>query len=204
MAFQSFSSNLVPGDANESADMFVRDRQKGTTERVSVNAAGVEGNDNCWDCSISDDGRYVAFTSAATNLTPGDTSHERNDAFVYDRQTKTMKCISVSPTGKEGNNSSGSPSLSADGRYVAFLSFARNLVSAPDTNRWSDAFVRDLKTGKTWRVSLSAKGAQADEGIPYITMSGDGRWVAFETQATNLVPGEKKRANDIFVTNARR
>ena len=203
VAFQSEAANLLPGDTNKGADMFVRDRQMGTTERVSVSSSGVGGNNDCWDCSISADGRLVAFTSAATNLVKGDTSSQRNDVFVYDRETKTIERISVSPNGKEGNNSSGSPSLSADGRYVAFLSFARNLVSAPDTNRWPDAFVRDLETGKTWRVSLSAEGVQADEGIPYVTMSGDGRWVAFTTQATNLV-SEKIRMDDVFVTRAQR
>jgi Tol biopolymer transport system component len=82
----------------------------------------------------------VGFTSAATNLVPGDTSSQRNDAFVYDRQTKTMQRISVSRSGKEGNNSSGSTSISADGRYVAFLSFARNLVPG-DRNNTPDVFV---------------------------------------------------------------
>jgi Tol biopolymer transport system component len=202
VAFQSFATGLVPGDTNKSADMFVRDRKEATTERVSVSSAGVGGNDNCWDCSISADGRYVAFTSAATNLVSGDTSHQRNDVFVYDRQTKKIKRISVSPTGEEGNNSSGSPSLSSDGRYVAFLSFARNLVSG-DTNKLPDAFVRDLKTGRTWRVSLAAKGVQADEGTPGASISGDGRWVAFTSQATNLVR-EKIRMDDVFVTKAQR
>jgi Tol biopolymer transport system component len=204
VAFQSEATDLVPGDTNGVADIFVRDRERGITERVSVSDAGEEANSNSWDISVSADGRYVAFTSAATNLVPGDTSGQRNDAFVYDRQTKTVKRISVSPTGKEGNNSSGSPSLSADGRYVAFLSFARNLVSAPDTNGWCDVFVRDLETGKTQRVNLSADGAQARDGSPYVALSGDGRWVAFMSHANNLVPGDKNRTSDIFVAKAER
>ena len=146
----------------------------------------------------------MAFTSAATNLVPGDTSSLRNDVFVYDRQTKTVKRISVTQAGKEGNNSSGSPSLSADGRYVAFLSFARNLTSAPDTNGWCDVFVRDLETGKNQRVSVTADGTQVHDGSPYVALSGDGAWVAFMSHANTLVPGDKNRTSDIFVTKARR
>ncbi len=204
VAFQSHATNLVPGDTNGANDIFARDLDKGVTERVSVNGAGKQANNDSWDVSINADGRYVAFTSAATNLVQGDTSSQRNDVFVFDRQTKSAKRISVTEAGKEANNSSGSPSLSADGRYIAFLSFARNLVSAPDTSGWCDVFVRDLETGKNWRVSLTADGAQARDGSPYVALSGDGRWVAFMSHANTLVPGDRNRTSDIFVTKAQR
>jgi WD40-like Beta Propeller Repeat len=204
VAFQSEATNLVPGDTNRVADIFIRDLETDVTDRVSVDSAAKQANNDSWDISLSADGRYVAFTSAATNLVKGDTSSQRNDVFVHDRQTKTTTRISVSPSGKEANNSSGSPSLSADGRHLAFLSFARNLVSAPDTNGWCDVFYRDLETGDTWRVNLTAAGAQAKDGSPYVALSGDGLWVAFMSHANNLVPGDGNRTSDIFVTRAER
>jgi Tol biopolymer transport system component len=203
VVFQSSASNLVPGDTNGADDIFVHDREKGTTERVSVSKAGKGGNHSSYEGSISADGRYVAFMSSATNLVPGDTSSLRNDVFLYDRKQKTIQRVSISPTGREGNNTSGSPSISADGRYVAFLSHASNLVSG-DTNRMADVFVRDLKTGVTRRVSLNAKGEQADKESLMLDLSGDGRWVAFMSMATNLVPHDTNESDDIFVVKAER
>ena len=203
VVFDSRANNLVPGDTNKASDIFVRDRLKGITERVSVSKSGAQGNQSSYGGSISADGRYVCFDSDASNLVPGDTSSLRRDVFVYDGQTRTIKRVSVSPAGKEGANSSGSSCLSADGRYVVFRSYASNLVSG-DTNRKDDIFVRDLKTGTTRRVSLSAQGEQQDtEGIGG-TISADGRWVVFVSRAGNLVPGDTNEMEDIFVTKADR
>lgn len=203
VVFESRSTDLVPGDTNKASDIFVRDRRNGTTERVSVSKSGAQGNQSSYGGSISADGRYVSFDSDASNLVPGDTSSLRRDVFVYDRQTRTIRRASVSPAGKEGANSSGSSRLSADGRYVVFRSYASNLVPG-DTNRKDDIFVRDLKTGTTRRVSLSAEGEQQNTEGMGGTISADGRWVVFVSRASNLVPGDTNEMEDVFVTRADR
>jgi Tol biopolymer transport system component len=203
VAFESAASNLVPGDSNGVKDVFVRDLRNGTTRRVSVSGKGLQGNDFSDVPAISADGRYVAFESAAANLVPGDTN-DATDVFVHDLTSGTTRRVSVSTSGRQGNADSsvfGSPSISADGRYVAFESAASNLVSG-DTNRALDVFVHDMTTGRTTRVSVTTAGAQAGD---YSTVSGapvlssDGRYVAFFSAAPNLVRGDTNHANDVFV-----
>jgi Tol biopolymer transport system component len=203
VVFDSRATDLIPGDTNKASDIFARDRLKGITERVSLSKSGAQGNQSSYGGSISADGRYVCFDSDASNLVPGDTSSLRRDVFVYDRQTRTIKRVSVSPAGKEGANSSGSSYLSADGRYVVFRSYASNLVPG-DTSRKDDIFVRDLKTGTTRRVSLSAEGEQQNTEGTGGTISADGRWVVFVSRAGNLVPGDTNEMEDVFVTKADR
>ena len=145
MAFSSQANNLVAGESAILFDTFVRDRQTGTTTRVAVSSTGEQGNgDSPWHNmdappSISGDGRYVAFSSGADNLAVGDTNGAE-DMFVRDRQTGTTTRVSVSSTGEQGNGDSLSPSISEDGRYVAFLSKATNLV-AGDTNGYRAVIV---------------------------------------------------------------
>src|SRR5262249_31716922 len=127
------------------------------------------------------------FESDATNLVPGDTNGAR-DIFVRDRQAGTTERVSVASDGMEANGGSGSAAVSADGRFVAFDSVASNLVAA-DTNRVSDGFVHDRRTGATGRVSVAADGTQANRGsrgnlLPAI--SADARFVAFDSDANNL------------------
>ena len=121
VAFQSFATNLVPGDTNGCSDVFVRDRQTGETTRVSVSSAGAQGNYYSGEPAISPDGRFVAFVSDATNLVPGDTNGVA-DVFVHDRNTRRTQRVSISSAGFEGNARSGRPTISKDGRYVAFAS----------------------------------------------------------------------------------
>src|SRR5262249_38161986 len=129
VAYDSLASNLVPGDTNLHEDVFVHDRQTGTTERVSVDSSGAEGNDDSgiYGASISGDGRYVASWSNATNLVPGDTNG-CSDVFVRDRQLGTTQRVSVDSSGTQGNQACGYLAISVDGRYVAFASGASNLV----------------------------------------------------------------------------
>jgi Tol biopolymer transport system component len=199
VAFFSPATNLVAGDTNGLADIFVRDRLNSTTERVSVATGGAQSNSYSVSPAISADGRYVAFTSAASNLVAGDTNFQ-NDVFVHDRQTGTTERVSVATSGAEANNESNSPSISADGRYVAFLSYAGNLV-AGDTNGAADVFVRDRQNGTTERVSVSSSGAQGDIFMASYnpSISADGRYVAFNSEATNLVAGDTNGATDMFV-----
>ncbi|MEG4625606.1 hypothetical protein Q5691_15130 [Microcoleus sp. w1-18aA5] len=128
VVFGSPASNLVPGDTNASSDVFVRDTLANTTTRVSVDSAGNQGNNLSTEPSISANGRFVTFWSNATNLVPGDTNNT-NDIFVRDSLTDTTTRVSVDSAGNQGNKYSGNPSISADGRFVAFHSRATNLVS---------------------------------------------------------------------------
>ncbi len=197
VAFWSAATNLVPNDTNGVPDVFVRDRLTGTTQRISVSSNGDQADDESRDPSISADGRYVAFWSFATNLVPDDTNG-RADVFVYDRQTSTIVRASVDSNGNEGTNHSFFPSLSADGRYVAFESAASDLVP-DDADGVQDVFVRDLVAGTTERVSFGADGSQPDADCGLASISPDGRYVAFESTATNLVPGDGNGSRDVFV-----
>ncbi len=197
VAFWSPATNLVPGDTNSKEDVFVHDRQSGTTTRVSVDSLGVQGNGASLFPSISGDGRFVAFQSRATNLVPGDTNGW-SDVFVHDRQTGTTTRVSVDSSGVQGNLDSSFPSISGDGRFVAFYSFANNLVSG-DTNGRADVLVHDRQSGTTTRVSIDSSGIQGKSLSEHPSISGDGRFVAFESAATNLVPGDTNAKRDVFV-----
>jgi Tol biopolymer transport system component len=197
VAFVASATNLVPGDTNNNTDVFVRDRQTGTTTRVSVSSSGQQTNHTSDRLSISADGRYVAFWSLASTLTAGDQTLT-DDVFVHDRQTRTTEMASVSSTGARANSSSFNPALSADGRYVAFHSFGTNLA-AGDTNNSSDIFVRDRQARTTTRVSVSSSGAQGDGNSAIGTISADGRVVAFASFASTLVADDTNGQRDIFV-----
>ena len=197
VAFWSASHNLVPNDKNSAADIFLRDRRAGTTERVSVNSAGNESNSPSHGPSITPDGRFIAFDSWATNLASNDVNN-LPDIYVRDRQLGTTELASVDSTGTLGNSDSQRPSISADGRFVAFDSFASNLV-AGDTNFAFDVFVHDRQTGTTECVSVDAAGAVGDYGSYSAKISADGRFVSFESGATTLVPGDTNAHADVFV-----
>jgi len=197
VAFPSGASNLVPGDTNHEWDIFVRDRLLGVTERVSVDSFGVQANDYCTDAMISSNGRFVAFESEANNLVAGDTNL-RTDIFVHDRQTGITERVSVDSLGVQGNDYSDSAAISADGRYVVFESESTNLVIG-DTNGVEDIFLHDRQTGITERVSVDSYGVQAD-GMCYSSMvSRDGRFVAFDSDATNLVAADNNWVGDVFL-----
>ncbi len=199
VAFSSYASNLVAGDTNGYVDVFVHDRQTGVTTlvSVSVDSDGVQGNDHSNAASISADGRYVAFFSGASNLVAGDLNGTY-DVFVHDLQTGVTTLVSVDSDGVQGNGYSDAPSISADGRYVAFPSEASNLV-AGDLNGTYDVFVHDLQTGVTTLVSVDSDGAQGNSYSGGRSISGDGRFVAFDSFASNLVVGDINDAYDVFV-----
>jgi Tol biopolymer transport system component len=169
----------------------------GDIKIVSVNLSGEQGNDNSYYSSISSDGRYVVFESNASNLVEGDTNHT-TDIFVYDRQTDVIERVSVSSRGEQGNYNSYRPFISSDGRYVTFASDASNLVEG-DTNNAKDIFVYDRQTNAMERVSVSSNGEQSNGHSEYPFISSDGRYVAFESNASNLVEGDTNNAKDIFV-----
>lgn len=211
IVFTSSASNLVP-DGAAGQDVYVRDRVAGTTERVSIATDGIRGNAGSISerGSISADGRFVAFTSHATNLVPGDTNGIE-DAFVHDRQTGTNERVSIASDGSQAAAFTGAigAALSADGRLVAFASDATNLVPG-DTNvcgtllnRCLDVFVHDRLTGFTERVSVASDGSQGEGdfiGADFdYSISADGRFVAFNADFSNLVPGDTNGIEDVFV-----
>jgi Tol biopolymer transport system component len=258
VAFQSAATNLVPGDTNGYPDIFVRDTIGGTTTRVSVASGGAQGNGSSTDPSISADGRFVCFLSNASNLVAGDSNNATDvfrvdrvsgnidivtlradgsvaptgaayaavisgdgqhvafstsqfvsnepiqvyhdvDVFVRDMLTGTTTWASVGVGGVAGDGESVTrPSISVDGRYVAFDSASTNLVSG-DTNAMRDIFVRDVTVGVTARVSTPLLGGQANGDSFWPALSSDGRWVAFESLAANLVAGDANGWRDVFV-----
>jgi Tol biopolymer transport system component len=196
VAFDSVASNLVAGDTNGRSDVYVRDRRTGVTTSVSAG-----GNGDSFSPSISDDGDQVAFTSFASNLAPGD-ANGNADVFVHDLRTGTTKQVSVSGAGAPANAASFDVSLTGDGRIAAFSSRATNLVPL-DSNGEQDVFVRDERKGTTERVSVSTTGAQADGLSQIPALSPDGRFVVFDSFATNLVPGDSPLTPDLFLHERR-
>ena len=192
--------------------IFVRDRVMGITTSMSVDSAGNLGNGGSAYPAISADGRYVAFSSFASNLVPGDTNTcgiiNCADVFVHDRQTGETTRVSVDNMGNQGNGESNDQvSISADGRFVAFSSFSSNLILGDtstcggysEPGECQDIFVHDRQTGETTRVSVDSAGNKADLFSAHPAISADGRYVAFFSPASNLVPEEANYRADGFV-----
>jgi Tol biopolymer transport system component len=166
-----------------------------TTELVSVDSHGVQPGRKSALPSISAAGRFVAFSTGA-RLARSDTNAGDTDVYVHDRSTGATRRVSVGSGGRQA--SGGEPAISADGRFVAFNSEATSLVR-PDTNGDVDVFIHDRRTGRSRRVSSSSTGAQANMLSRSPAISADGRYVAFESNATNLVNEDTNRRRDIFV-----
>jgi len=197
VAFESLASNLVPGDTNLHYDVFVRDLWNRTIERVSVDSAGTQGNGDSAYAGISADGRFVSFASRSTNLVPGDTNNWQ-DTFVRDRLLGTTERVSLSSSGLQGNKDSFGGSVSADGRYVAFMSQASNIVT-PDYVSTLDCFVRDRLNGTTLRVSNTYAGGPGNLHSYWPVISADGRFVAFHSAASNIIATDFNGTIDVFV-----
>jgi Tol biopolymer transport system component len=199
VVFESTSTNIVPGDTNGASDIFLRDRELGTTTRLSVSSTGEQGDAGSFYPSISDDGRFVAFESLATNLVADDTNGVY-DIFLHDRATGQTRRVNVSTLGEQANGLSRAPCLSADGGVVAFYSEATNLVPG-DVNGVDDVFLHHWGTGQTVLVSTSAAGVQANADCHLACVSTDASVVAFTSDATNLVPGAGGAWNIFAVTD---
>ena len=198
VAFQSWASDLVADDGNIHSDIFVRDMQFGVTTRISLNVDGNDANAGSSEPAITPDGRYVAFTSTASDLVEDD-GNGQNDVFVHDIQTGSTILATVAFDGGESDNFSGRPAISSDGRYVAFQSMASNLVADDQNGMGQDVFVRDLVAGTTELVSVDhlAEGSDGQSNFPAI--SADGHLVAFSSDATNLIADDTNGQSDIFV-----
>jgi Tol biopolymer transport system component len=197
VSLTSRATNLVPDDTNATSDVFVVDTATDAVQRVSVASGGQQADGASRASSITANGRYVAFVSAADNLVAGD-HNGRDDVFVRDLQAHTTTRVSVDSHGADANGSSSDPAIAGGGRYVAFASRATDLVHG-DTNRRTDVFVRDLKTGKTTRISASPHGRPGAGSSTEPTISPDGRLVAFTSSAANLVAHDANRQQDVFV-----
>jgi Tol biopolymer transport system component len=217
IVFVSDADNLVSGDTNGVRDVFVRDTCRGasgctpSTRRVSLNNNGNQANGPSFRPAISDDGRYIAFASDADNLVGSNDTNGVTDIFLHDTCRGASNCsastrrLSVSTAGAQGNAQSLQPSMSADGRLVAFASDADNLVGS-DTNGTRDVFLRDtcngVKSGctpATLRLSISRTGAQANGSsfAPYITR--DGHFVVYVSVANDLVGNDINGVADVFL-----
>ncbi|MCC6455955.1 MAG: peptidoglycan DD-metalloendopeptidase family protein [Caldilineaceae bacterium] len=207
LAFYAWASNLVPGDTNAVQDLFFYDRQAATISRLSVGADGAQANDRSGDSSnrtrpaLSADGRFVAFHSAASNLTPND-NNGRVDVFLHDRQTTTTILMSHGPDGSGANGDSGYPALSADARYLLFQSRATNLDPTVPSLQGPGAYqiyLYDRTLGSTQLISRGPDGRPGDADSSTPAISGDGRYVVYASSATNLVAGDSNQVSDIFL-----
>lgn len=201
IAFSSSATNL--GGSATTGQVFVRDQNTARTDLVSRPAGAGTPNGRSLDTSVSDDGRMIAFQSAASNLVAGDTNG-RDDVFVVDRFTGAVTRVSVSSARAQGNSASFQPAISGDGRFVTFASTATNLVSG-DTNAVSDVFVHDLNKRTTTRASVSVAGAQGNNASSNPSITRFGTKIAFESSASNLVAGaDTNRTDDVFVASPTR
>ncbi len=201
VALQSVATNLLPAPLPDGtpSQIYVIDRQTGQVELLSVNSAGAEGDAPSKSPRISADGRFVTFDSLATNLVNDDTNGSA-DVFVYDRLTRQLERVSVNADGDEGDGQSTGATVSADGRYVAFESTAKNLIPGEvDENNFFDVFVRDRDTGEVERVSVSSESIKGNLDSFSGRISDDGRFVAFKSDASNLVLGDTNNKTDVFV-----
>lgn len=204
-AFTSRATNLAAGDGNKAADVFVT--APGLRVRASVAADGGDANGPSREPDLSADGRWLVFTSDANNLVAGDTNR-RSDVFVRDLVAGVTTLVSAAPGGAAANGDSFAPAISADGRVVSFTSRASNLVKR-DRNAAADVFVVDVATQAVRIASVSSRGVRQNRSVspPFrqvSDVSGDGRYVVFDSEASNLVRGDRNRRTDVFLRDVRR
>lgn len=198
VAFSSSAANLAPGDTNGQDDIFVHDLKTRRTTRVSTSTAGVEADASCYSPSISTNGRWVTFSSSASNLVQVNVL-SLSQIYLHDAKTGVTTRISGFTADSEGNGPSQSASMTPSGRLVVFSSRADNLA-AGDTNSEYDIYLHDLRRGVLSRVSVDSAGAQATGDDSYESaISANGRFVAFSSGAVNLAPGDANSATDVFV-----
>lgn len=201
IAFTSVATNLIAADANGAvSDIFLKNLSDESVTLVSVDSAGTQASGgNSYSPSISGDGSVIAFVSEATNLVSGDNNGVA-DIFVHDIATGQTERVSVDSSNNEANGASSRPVISKDGRYVLFESLASNL-DAGDTNGVGDLFIHDRVLGETYLMSSDASGIPANASTAMAAFSGDGRYVAFASDANNLVAADKNAVSDVINMN---
>ncbi len=197
IAFQT-SAALLPTDTNGHTDIYVYDRGADLLMLASTTALGALGNGTSFDAAISGDGRWVAFATHATNFVGFDLNGE-SDVMLKDLLTGALTRVSSSPGSLfAGSGESRKPAVSYDGRYVAFHTTS-NQYSPDDTNATLDVYVRDFQNGSFQLVSRGLAGAAANGSASSASISDDGRFIAFQSTATNLVAGDTNGVSDVFV-----
>jgi Tol biopolymer transport system component len=196
VTFDSYSDAVVPGDANGTRDVFLRDMQTGQVRLISQKPDGTDANGGSAGPSISADGRYVAFISNALNLGAG-TTNGSEDVYVYDRVANTLRRVTTSTTGNDANGKSGEPQVSPDGTHVSFYSRASDLV--PGDTVTQDVFVADVATLTIRRVSVKPDGGTSNGASGGADVSNDGRYVSFNSDASDLVVADGNAKGDVFV-----
>ena len=196
VAYASVASNLVPGDANGKSDVFIFDRETQVTSRISVASNGAEGNEASGGVSfgpadLSADGRFVVFSSNASNFVPGDTDNA-NDIFLHDRTTGTTSRVAWGVFGEQSRY----PSISSDGQHISFQS---GYALLPGSNNGQDIYLYDVQAGQTTRVSVNSAGNAANSSCYISSISANGLIVAFDSYATNLVTDDTNGTQDVFV-----
>ncbi|OWJ68143.1 calcium-binding protein [Inquilinus limosus] len=198
VVFTSIATNLVGGDTNAVLDVFMRDTSTGVTTRVSTASDGSQANGASQNIDITGNGAFIGFQSTATNLVGGD-SNGFIDAFVKNLSTGVVTRISVADDESQANGNSLVVRLSDDGNRASFVSTASNLTANDSNGAATDVFVRDIGAGTTTLVSVSTTGGSGDGQSSGATISGNGRYVVFQSDATNLVAGDTNATTDIFL-----
>lgn len=196
VVFHSAATDLVENDTNDSNDIFIYDRMNKETSLISVSFDGVQGQGGSLTPDISEDGRFVSFVSSANNLT-GDDAISGQHIYVRDRTTGSTSRVSVSSDGDVANNFSFGASINANGRYIAFISLATNLVEN-DTNEKFDIFVHDRVNGETIRIETGGQPL-INEGSLAPKISPDGGYVVFFSRIPDLVDDDTNSVSDVFI-----
>ena len=186
VAFTSYSPSIVPGDDNGTSDVFLYDATTGVTKLISRNAAGAPANDGSGNAVLSANGKFIAFSSQATDL-PGATQAVGGLVYRYNVATGKITLVSKAHTGGLPNQSVLSNAISSDGRYVTFTTGAHNIIRG-DHNQKGDVFRYDAATDTTIKVSQTLTGAEPNKDSTFGAISGNGRYVAYTSAATNMDP----------------
>ncbi|MDP3312742.1 hypothetical protein [Lutibacter sp.] len=203
VAFESYSSNLVQSDKNGFRDIFIWQSGTNKIETVSIGTGGAETNAESYEPSVSGDGNFIAFTSMASNISATEKGTSNNNVFLRDMKLGSTIMISIDPIAKKGGGGS-KPSISYDGTRIAFYSHTATLVTNDNNGLW-DIFLWEKNISKFKRISLTADGKERNQGtesanrIVAPAISGDGRYIAFTTTATNMVPGNINGYQDVYV-----
>lgn len=203
VAFESYASNLVESDKNGVRDIFVWHASNNKIETVSIGNSGKEADAESFEPAISGNGNLVAFTSTASNISATEKGISNNNVFLRDLQLGATIMISIDPTSKKGGGGS-KPSISYDGNRIAFYSHSSTLVPNDNNGIW-DIFLWEKNKTALKRVSLTANGKEREQGnesanrIVAPSISGNGRYIAFATTASNMVSGDNNNFQDVFV-----
>ncbi|MDH5259066.1 MAG: hypothetical protein OEX07_13715, partial [Gammaproteobacteria bacterium] len=197
IVFYSLATDIVSSDTNGKTDVFLHDLTTGKSQLVSVTQSGVQGNAESTEAQISDDGNFVAFSSASTTLTGINTNNKRH-IYVKNLSTQSLEIVSVNNAGEAGDQDSFSPSISGDGRYITFVSIANNFDSHSASGQY-DIYLHDRQNGVTERISFGDTGVVSNSHSSLPSISADGRYISYMSLASNLASNDTDNTMDIFV-----